>query len=522
MSHKPESYPISSNSRTKLNAFRFNERAEQSPEKSPSKSQLKPGHANKENQASWLNGALAPPQPKPGMGNPPGHVKESNPAKASPQTPANRIPLADLISSTEDAVIQDPTVDITPEDHVIWQHVPASSNTDGKSHTPATSGKKRRHSSSPTFSPSTDRTKSARKEPFDLQSFQALLKTPQTDIAADLWNNYVEKHKSGGNGDIQLPRFESLLASSPQTPASAKISRDSSGLRRSISCNAEWPTSGVKRRKVDGEDSKTPRGLFSRTTSNVLDSGKSKSSRLNFLLEKIEKSLQKPTDDPSSSPVPENKDEARSRSSSPIERRTLRASEKSHQTDDDDQPSKDQGRPHGSSSEFEDEELDQDLLDFAAASMDPFVDTKESHNSIEPSGSGGGPGFVSKDDQPSLPAPEHPSANPTSPDPKPNTINQNDANEFDEFDDDYDDEGMEEIIAEYDKTSGSNIPGDTAGHDQSAPEPAALDGAEPPKGAEKGQGMSSGDEFDDDDFDVEAIEQSMNQAEAGSNHVCRS
>lgn len=523
MNQNFDSYPISSNSRTKLNIFRFNDRPIQSPEKSPTKIQLKPGHATKENQASWLNGVVGVSS-KSGKGTPSSQAKESKPTKECPQTPANRIPLEDLITSTEDAVIQDPAVDLTPEDHVIWQHVPASSNTDTKSRTPATNSKKRRHSSSPTCSPSTVNMSGGQKEPFDLQAFQALLKTPQNDIASDLWNNYVEKHKANGNGDIQIPRFESLLAASPQTPASVKTSRDSSGLKRSISCNAEWPTSSTKRQKVEGNDSKTARSLFSRTKSNVLDSGKSKPSRINFLVEQIEKSLQKPSTGPaSSSPMPENKDGIRSRSSSPIERRALRASEKSHNyADAHNEPCKDQVRSHGSFSEFEDEVLDQDLLDFAAESMDPFIETKQLHDSINPANPETGNGFISKEqnlqDGPKLPA-----TAPMAPGSGIDIPNRNDANDRSEFEDEYDSlpEHLEEIAAGYDETSSSNAP-QTAEVEKLAPEPSVFDGAGASQSGNAGE-ASSGDEFDDEDFDLDAIEQSMKESgQDGSNHVCHS
>lgn len=519
MAQNPEKYPISSNSRTKLNAFRYDDTADERPEKSPSKVHPQPGHSDKENQTSWLNGVVGPSQSRPGIENPLSQAKEPKQTKDCPQTPA-RIPLADLISSTEDAVVQDPAAELSPEDHVIWQHVPASSSTDAKSGTPATNSKKRRHSSSPTCSPLTGNSKSARKEPFDLQSFQALLKTPQNDMAADLWNSYVEKHKANGNGNLQLPRFENL-SSSPQTPATAKTSRDSSGLRRSISCNAEWPTSRTKRRRMNDDDSKTARGLFTRTKSNVLDSGKSKSSRINFLMDQIEKSLQKPSEGPSgSSPVSEHKDGVRSRSASPIERRALRASEKSnHPVDEHSEVCKDRNGSHGSSSEFEDEEFDQDLLDFAT-SMDPFVEAPQPKD-VQPADSKNGSGPSSNDYHHQQKLPGHSGINSIPPNPETKTV----TNDSDEFEDDYDGlpDNLEQIAAKYDVTPVSNGLTEVTGKGQLAPEPPSFTSAEAPMKAEKTQGMSSGDEFDDDDFDLEAIEQSMKQSgEYGSNHVCHS
>lgn len=523
MAQNRERYPVSSNSRTKLNAFRYDDIADERSGKSPSKIHPQPGHSDKENQTSWLNGVVGPFQSRSGIGDPLSQAREPKQTKDCPQTPA-RIPLADLISSTEDAVVQDPAAELTPEDHVIWQHVPASSSTDAKSRTPATNSKKRRHSSSPTCSPLTENSKSARKEPFDLQSFQALLKTPQNDMATDLWNSYVEKHKANGNGNLQLPRFDNLLSSSPQTPATAKTSRDSSGLRRSISCNAEWPTSRTKRRRMNDDDSKTARGLFSRTKSNVLDSGNSKSSRINFLMDQIEKSLQKPSEGPSSSsPVPEHKDGVRSRSASPIERRALRASEKSnYPVDERSEVCKDQNSFHGSS-EFEDEEFDQDLLDFAT-SMGPFVEPPQPTDiQLADSKHGGGPASNEYQHQQTLPG--QCGTNSVTQNPERCTITRDNENDIDEFEDDYDGlpDNLEQIAAKYDETPVSDGLTKATENDQLASKLPSLTSAEAPIKAEKTQGMSSSDEFDDDDFDLEAIEQSMKQpGEYGSDHVCHS
>ena len=446
-------------------------------------------------------------------------AKEPKSVKECPHTPA-RIPLADLISSTEDAMVQDPALELTPEDHVIWQHVPASSNP--KSQPSATNRKKRRHSSSPTGSPS-EHSKTARKEPFDLQSFQALLKTPQNDIAADLWNNYVEKHKANGNGNIQLPRFDNLLNSSPQTPASARISRDSSGLRRSISCNAEWPTSRTKRRKMDvqGDDSMMGRSPFSRTRSNVLDSGKSKPSRLNFLIDKIEKSLQKPSSGaPNSSPSRDRKTRTRSRSTSPVERR---ASEKFHHQLDgrSENPKGEHGHP--SSSEFGDEDLDQDLLDFAAESMDTSIKPDHSPCDIKPAKSVNTTGLgLEQQHLNQQHASQHPAPGVRSGHATAAVTCQGDTS-FDEFGDDSDGlpEGLEGMAAQYDQVPVSNDMGKT-GNGHMAPEMASMAGTRAPKEVQQAE-ETFDDEFDDDGFDLEAIEQSMKQSgEDGSNNVCHS
>ena len=96
MEKNHNSYPISSKSRTKLNAFRYDDKIEQSPEKSPSKSPSKRSHMNKENQTSWLNGVVEQDEPKE---QPSSQTADSKPIKECPQTPGNRLPLADLINN---------------------------------------------------------------------------------------------------------------------------------------------------------------------------------------------------------------------------------------------------------------------------------------------------------------------------------------------------------------------------------------------------------------------------------------
>lgn len=527
--HDP--FSISSKSRSKLNSFRYVESKDEpsSPKQSPSTASLEADNAHKENQSSKVNGVVEPPQSQSGQGKPSTQTKESKPAKECPQTPAPRIPLAELISNTEDAFRLAPGKEVTPDDHVIWLHVPRSSDPDNRSASPVGRGKKRRHSSSPGSSPLT-----ARKEPFDMQKFQSLMKTPQNDVAADLWNNYVGKIK--GTVDVPPPRFTNLLSSSPLTPASAKTSRDSSGLRRSVSCTADWPTSRAKRRRVaGGEETRKARDLFSRSKSNVLDSVDSKSSRINFLVGKIQESLSKSArargaGPSSSSPLRERTDDMGNRSPSPAEkrRRNLRAAEQTHQNsvvDESEESRNDSGSvqevvPQGSSSEFGDDDLDQDLLELAEAAMDPS-ETR-----------------IRGDEEKSVdlecrttPGPEQPA--PSQVDLA--SVNRNDAtfqtsntnaykdddDEFDDGDDDFPD-NIEEIMAQFEK----EVPAQQKQllpEDQPEPEVAATTADSTglgtnaeghAEGSKNAEGISSDDEFDDDDFDLEAIENSMLQSGA--------
>lgn len=524
-----------SNSRSKLNAFRYVESKDEpsAPKQSTSKESLEAGNAEKENKSSWVNGAVEPPQSQSSKERPSTQTKESKPAKECPQTPAPRIPLADLISNTEDAFRLAPGKEVTPDDHVIWQHIPKSSDPNNTSATP---GKKRHHSSSPCSSPLT-----ARKEPFDMQKFQ--IKTPQNDMAADLWNNYIGKTKGNCNVDVPPPRFTNLLSSSPQTPASAKASRNSSGLRRSISCTTDWPTSRAKRRKLDeGEETRKARDIFSRSKSNLLDSGKSsKSSRINFLVGKIQESLSKyskarAAGPSSSSFLPERTDDIENRSPSPAEkrRRNMRAVEQNNQNsvaDQSEESRNDTGSaqeavPQGSSSEFGDDDLDQDLLELAEASIDP-LETRiqgdeeisanlECETALEPVQPA--PNQV---DQASIKG-DDTMLKATS-----TNAHQDDEDEFDDDDDDFPD-NMEEIMAQYDKEVPAQQkqlppkdqpgPGVTAATDDLTGLRTGVEG--PAQGTKAVEGISSGDEFDDEDFDLEAIENSMLQSGArGSSQV---
>ncbi|KAF7589324.1 Tripartite DNA replication factor [Aspergillus hancockii] len=541
MNKRQPSYPISSNSHSKLNAFRYNSKDEmdieqapskRSPSKSPSKTSLKPAHANKENQTSWMNGVVQPDQSEPSKEEPPVDTTDPTPAKECPQTPGNRIPLADLISNTEDAISRAPGPQFTPEDYVIWQHVPVSSNPDTMAQTPATQGRKRRHISSPASSPLAGNPKGSRKQSFDMQSVQGSLRTPQHDLATELWNNYVGKLTANGSKDLPQPQFTNLLSSSPQTPAPVRTGRDPSGLRRSNSCLAEWPSSKAKRRRIDGANIGTGRGIFSRSRSNVVDSRGINSSKINFLVEKIENSLQNvvkppkvPPPAPDSSPVPKRKGMQPSRSVSHTEGRhgSQSSSEPSRENKAEDTYSARQGKEQ-SSSEFGDDDFDEDFLELAEASIDPFVDHNSHSGAVE---SGQGAKFVPSNTLKTVKKLRFdlPSSKPE--------VDVNNENNYtldaDEFDDDFDEfsDNIDDILAEYDTASNSKVvrliskptPASDPSVSGSGTNGSSTSTVNSAQATNRLQGESSGDEFDDDEFDMEAIEQSMRQSGAdGSNH----
>jgi DNA replication ATP-dependent helicase Dna2 len=536
-------YPISSNSRTKLNAFRFKE-DEGVPHDATSKDETRSASGSKAFQEPGSNGETELMQTFCGKGNPPPHkvqepepqIQETRPIKECPQTPGNRIPLADLISNAEDSFDPATVAEVTPVEHVIWQHVPASPNPDTSSQTPAGRRRKRRHSSSPAGSPSKGNNKKGQKEPFDLHPIQALFKTPQHDMAAELWNNYMDKNMVDGAEGLPPPRLANLLSSSPQTPVSGRTSRDSSGLRRAISCTTEFPTSRTKRQRVNRLDA-GGRGMFERTTSNV-ESGKPKSSRITYLMEKIEKSIHMAPADagpPGSSPLRQHVDARRCRSSSPTKDRKLHEiAEKVADFPCGLPLEKGRiGQPpvlQESSSEFGDDDLDQDLMDLADVSGDPFTEPAHASNEFASLGSSGWAALTADKSRSCHPKEDSmldgkPSLPPN------NTNNEAKDDEFDDFDD-YDDlpDNLQEILAKCDTQPNPADPSNQTSMglnlQKTDATTASVNGSvhskHPATATVKAEMGWSDDEFDGD-FDLEAIEQTMKQAgEAGPAYVSHS
>ncbi len=231
--------------------------------------------------------------------------------KQCPQTPANRIPLADLIGNTEDAFNCDPKA-TTPEDHIYWQHGPAPrSSVPSATANRARRRKKRARSSSPASSSQNQKsTQINAQESPDLKSLHESQKIPHNDPALDLWARYTDATLTKKDADGKpLPAYAHLMTSSPQTPSTTN--NKDSGLRRSISCGTEWPASKAKRRKVGQEvTGGRLKDTFAASKTDILAPGKSKSSRISLLMEKLQENSKKvPTLEvsgpSSSSPLPD-------------------------------------------------------------------------------------------------------------------------------------------------------------------------------------------------------------------------
>ena len=221
-------------------------------------------------------------------------VKEER--REYPQTPIGKVPLAELISNSDDMFEQAPS--LSPIERILWNHSPHSSDPTSNFITPAARrGNKRARSSSPASSSQNDgsahSTTESRKRSFDLQPMQRSLRTPQADPANDLWSKY-SFYADGKQTTTTpaAPAIANFLHSSPQTPA-PNFRRFDGGLRRSLSCSTEWPTSCAKRRKIFTSHSQ----VAGKCNFDVPEAGKAPSgsriSRVSLLLEQIQESLLK-------------------------------------------------------------------------------------------------------------------------------------------------------------------------------------------------------------------------------------
>lgn len=254
----------------------------------------------------------------------------------------------------------------------------------------------------------------------------------------------------------------------------------------------------------------------------MLDSGDTKAASLKSFVQKMESLHKAPTvaEPPSSSPAPAANVQ-RDRSMSPIEEKaTLRASERATKGDETNvvQPESRTLRdttPEGSSSEFEDDGLDLDLLEFADTTLNSVTGPTQAYSNSE---------YHNTESANRVSSREH--------DNNDRNINtdmkyKNTLNDDDEFDDDDEfPENINMVLTGCDDAPASTGPVNTANKPFTLKQAASHDvqaNAQPPTRLEKPKDASSDDEFDDEDFDLEAIEQSLKQSgEEMQNHVCHS
>ena len=205
-----------------------------------------------------------------------------------PQTPIGRLPLAELIAGGND--IRNARVDLPPVERVLWNHSQQSCDPDGsQGRRTMKRGKKRAHSSSPSASQNEP---GIVKESSKLDMLQGSLKTPQADPVNDLWSRYslaADKPSPTRHAETTLA---SLHSSSPQTPTTHWEGRESGKLRRSYSCNIEWPTSATKRRKIQYSSSNQEANVGYSTYEHGAEvTRRSKMARVSLLVEQIQNRL---------------------------------------------------------------------------------------------------------------------------------------------------------------------------------------------------------------------------------------
>ncbi|KAI9794693.1 MAG: Tripartite DNA replication factor [Piccolia ochrophora] len=244
------------------------------------------------------------------------------PVKAVPQTPATRLPLAVLIGNNEDSSNKGVGLQLTPDERVYWKHN-RSPNSDISSpqatpSAPIPRGKKRARSSSPSSSPNgPSHHLSANDAYFNHQPVQRSTKTPQADPAVDLWNRYSVDAPNSDKAHIDfesMPAFAHLFdGSSPRIDQKRPALFAVTGLRRSVSCGIEWPTSKAKRRRTSGPELRAVGNdiINLKESGRAVDQSESKLSRVSLLVEKVQESLAQSTGKPpaqgqsSSLPLPD-------------------------------------------------------------------------------------------------------------------------------------------------------------------------------------------------------------------------
>ena len=229
--------------------------------------------------------------------------------KECPQTPNGRLPLAELIANGEDA---GRLPSLTPVEHVSWNCDLRGAGFMSSSATPSSqNGKRRRNGTSPASSSQKEASNHFHAATLTADSHlnQQSQETPQADPASDLWYRYSLNPK--GNITEPEPTFQQLIQSSSPDICSKQIgSSDTSGLRRSMSCGTEWPTSAAKRRKIHRSKTISRGDEYVATFEVAIDNPLKSTSRVKFLVERVQDVLAAPTKDgtepsPSSSlPLP--------------------------------------------------------------------------------------------------------------------------------------------------------------------------------------------------------------------------
>ena len=393
--------PIAASAETKfkLKAFHFAD----DPQKSAASDEQKagPDNSDKENQfvvgaGTSVVGVVVEGATQPHTQNGPSRVRRD-----CPQTPLSRLPLADLIGSTEDPTNR-AGLELTPDERVYWNHSPHSSDNPSSSATPAPRRRNKRARSSSPASSSQKEVSShlVSKRDLDLDQSQRALKTPQADPATDLWNRYaIGADNLPAQSGQQFPAFAHLIESPSSHLANAILAKDGSGLRRSLSGGFEFGSSKAKRRRINNVfGAEKDDDMFSIPPKDANNKKPDpRMARVSSLVEKIQEDFLKTrsgavgTAPSSSSPFPEGADNMVPPLSPP--REDFSASRRGPDHDmresvmadgpDCDAAREVTGQPHkavDTSSEYDDDDIDLDLL----LSVEESADTHQAMQGSRP------------------------------------------------------------------------------------------------------------------------------------------
>jgi DNA replication ATP-dependent helicase Dna2 len=211
------------------------------------------------------------------------HATPLKSAKQAASTPANRLAWQDLIGMPQ---VQEAEEDTSPNERLQWD----TSLEPGYRMSPMLPrkrGKKRARSSSPTSSPGAISSK-PNTPAVNVRKLSEALKSPYADPALQLWDRFS---LSGSSAPTPLgansPALAHVMVSSspklpraPGAPGAPGAPSSEGGLRRAISCGANWP----KRRRADRTE---PPLVPVSATIEESPSGTSKSSMVNALLRSV-------------------------------------------------------------------------------------------------------------------------------------------------------------------------------------------------------------------------------------------
>ncbi|KAI8628441.1 hypothetical protein F5Y19DRAFT_139946 [Xylariaceae sp. FL1651] len=253
--------PIAEATKNKLNAFNFCPLIQKHEANEPVKC---PSHD--ENDVSTKDDAVSPQE----TGLP---ALPPAPSK-SITTPVSRLAWQDLIGGSD---INGEDDDTSPHEKVEWDTKQQPMY--GISPMPRKRGTKRARSSSPTSSPA------VRSKPItptvNVKKLSAALKSPHADPAMELWDRFSLSGSAAATplGTNNPALAQIMVSSSPRPSKSTGAGHSDGGLRRAISCGANWP----KRRRVERVEVMPPADV----TAEESPSCNSKSSMVNALLKTV-------------------------------------------------------------------------------------------------------------------------------------------------------------------------------------------------------------------------------------------